>query len=296
MTYFEKIQLATQAIIEELRSRGVKDEYLTFGGAGKRTGKLFIPTDSRSEFLANRAMGDWAETTLSKAIEAAFPDRKVVQYGFTDRIAAGDEGFRESYEKKVYDVDHYGKRPDLLIMNRSVDCPSDVSELPTKELMPIVTRADYAIEVRSSKFEALRYMKIRGEDKLAGKKGVRDTPSFTVKIEDLKIVYRWLEQHSCSQIYCQVFFDSMFAINFLSIFSIIGSGRGFTIENPKKSQEKATIMIPITSGKQIAHCTLPEFTVEHRVTRLGRHDAFVKPVGGSVEINQGALLEAASAA
>ena len=52
-----------------------------------------------------------------------------------------------------------------------------------------------AVEVRSSKFEALTYMKVRKEQRAAGKTKARETPSFTVKVEDLVIVYRWLERH-----------------------------------------------------------------------------------------------------
>jgi hypothetical protein len=84
-----------------------------------------------------------------------------------------------------------------------------------------------------------------------------------VKVEDLVIVYRWLERHCVPQSYCQVFFDSVFAVNFLDIFSTIGSGRSFTIETPEKSQEKATIMIPITSGTQIGRATaIPTFAAK----------------------------------
>ena len=91
------------------------------------------------------------------------------------------------------------------------------------------------------------------------------------------------------QSYCQVFFDSVFAINFLDIFATIGSGGGFTIETPAKSQEKATIMIPITSGKQIGRATaIPTFAAEHRVTELGRHDAYVVPQGGGFELDAAA--------
>jgi hypothetical protein len=61
--------------------------------------------------------------------------------------------------------------------------------------------------------------------------------------------------------------------------------RGFSIEEPAKSQEKATIMIPITSGVQIGNgLEMPSFKAEHHVTELGRHDAYVVPTGGKFEI------------
>ena len=78
----------------------------------------------------------------------------------------------------------------------------------------------------------------------------------------------------------------MFAINFLDIFTIISSGCGFSIETPRKSQEKATIMISISSGTQIGRATaIPTFAAEHRVTELGRHDAYVVPQGGGFELD-----------
>lgn len=107
-----------------------------------------------------------------------------------------------------------------------------------------------------------------------------------MKVEDLVIVYRWLERHRVPQSYCQVFFDSMFAINFLDIFETIRGGSGLWIETPEKSQEKATIMIPITSGRQIGQATaIPTFAAQHRVTELGRHDVYVVPQGGGFELD-----------
>jgi hypothetical protein len=87
-----------------------------------------------------------------------------------------------------------------------------------------------------------------------------------------------------------VFFDSVFAINFLDIFAIIASGDGYSIETPAKSQEKSTIMIPITRGAQVGKATsLPTFAAEHRVTELGRHDAYVVPQGGGFALDAAAM-------
>jgi hypothetical protein len=153
-----------------------------------------------------------------------------------------------------------------------------------------VKNAIAAIEVRSSKFEALKYMAVRKSQREEGKKFARATPSFTVKVEDLIIVYRWLERHDLPQTYVQVFFDCIYAINFLDIFTIISAGSGFTIENPAKSQQKATIMIPITSGTRVGTFnSLPTFHAQERVTALGRHDAYVVPVGGDLTLDMPAF-------
>lgn len=291
MPGFAAIEPLAAEVRRVLEGHGVEDRFLQFGGAGAPPERRpRAPTDARSEFLANRAMGDWAEDVLSEAINAQLADVKAVHYGDTDRIAAGHEGFAEFYIERLEGVRVHGKRPDLLVVPVNLDTPQDVSAIPTPELAELVRAAHYAIEVRSSKFEANRYMEVKRRRSRTGIVPARESLSFTVKVEDLIIVYRWMQNYDCKQLYAQVFFDSVYAINFERIFSIIASGEGFAIEQPAKSQQKATIMIPIGSGIQIGTFhNLPDFTVEHRVTELGRHDAFVKPIGGNLELNPDTL-------
>ena len=280
--YLARLKSTLPGVVASLEKRGIQARHLQFGGEGDLPAKkIRVPTDARSEFLANRAMGDWAEKRLSLALRSAFSNWKITQYGNTDRIAAGHPEFKARYLAGVEETRQFGKRPDLLILPAQVDAPEDISELNHDESDVIVRRALASIEVRSSKFEALTYMRVRQQQRDSGNKTARETQSFTVKVEDLNIVYRWLERYGVVQSYCQVFFDSIFAINFLDIFTIIASGTGFIIEAPAKSQEKATIMIPITRGAKIGTATdLPRFEAEHRITELGRHDAFVVPCGG----------------
>ena len=289
--YLARLKSTLSGVVATLERKGIHARHLEFGGEGKPPAKrITVPTDARSEFLANRAMGDWAEHQLSLALRSAFRDQKIVQYGNTDRIAAGDPGFKSRYLAGIEETRQFGKRPDLLILPLHSSASEDISELSHEKCSTIVQQAQASIEVRSSKFEAITYMRMRQQQREAGNKSGRETPSFTVKVEDLIIVYRWLERYGVVQSYFQVFFDSIFAINFLDIFSIIAGGTGFTIETPAKSQEKATIMIPITNGAQIGTATeLPGFEAEHRVTALGRHDVYVVPRGG------GFLLDAEAA-
>ena len=290
-SYFQRLQSIVDGVVAKLTAKKIQAGRLTFGGEGaKPTEKIRVPTDARSEFLANRAMGDWAERMLSEAIFTAIPEWKVVQYGNTDSIAAGHPDFKARYLAGLEETRMFGKRPDLLVFPKSFAVDSNLSERSHTEIESLVKQASAAIEVRSSKFEALKYMAVRQKQRDDGEKSGRETPSFTVKVEDLVIVYRWLERHRVPQSYCQVFFDSVFAINFLDIFAAIASGEDFSIETPAKSQEKATIMIPITCGIQVGKATgLPTFAAEHHVTKLGRHDAYVVPQGGGFELDAAAM-------
>jgi len=285
--YFARLKQTLDGVVANLRAKGIHERHLSFGGEGTLpTRKPTVPTDARSEFLANRAMGDWAEQRLAEAIVRACPEWKVSQYGDRNRIAAGHPEFKASYLAGLERTRQFGKRPDLLLFSANASVAADLSLRSHGETEALMKQAVAAIEVRSSKFEALTYMAVRKRQRDAGKSSARETPSFTVKVEDLLIVYRWLERHHVPETYCQVFFDSVFAINFLNIFAIVASASGFTIETPEKSQEKATIMIPITSGVQIGRATeMPTFAAEHRVTELGRHDAYVVPCGGGFQLD-----------
>ncbi len=291
--YLQQLKATLNGVVATLTAKGIEPRHLTFGGEGPRPlQKPRVPTDARSEFLANRAMGDWAERMLTSAMLAALPEFKVAQYGNTDQIAAGHPEFKGRYLAGLEETRLFGKRPDLLLFSESVAVDSDLSERSHTATEATVKRAVSAIEVRSSKFEALKYMAVRQKQRDSGNKTGRETPSFTVKVEDLVIVFRWLELHRVPQTYCQVFFDSVFAINFFDIFSAIASGEGYSIETPAKSQEKATIMIPITRGAQVGKATsLPTFAAEHRVTELGRHDAYVVPQGGGFELEAAAMRQ-----
>lgn len=280
--YFGQLRTTLAGVVANLTAKGIEQRHLAFGGEGEKPArKPTVPTDARSEFLANRAMGDWAEQALTAALQRALPEWKASQYGDTNRIAAGHPDFKASYLAGIEETRCFGKRPDLLLFPASVAVDTNLSERAHAEMEAQVEQAIAAIEVRSSKFEALTYMAVRQRQRDAGNSKGRETPSFTVKVEDLVIVYRWLERYDVPQSYCQVFFDSVFAINFLDIFATIASGSGYAIETPAKSQEKATIMLPITRGAQVGTATaLPSFAAEHRVTELGRHDAYVVPRGG----------------
>ncbi len=285
--YFSRLQATLNRVVENLREKGIHERHLAFGGEGPPPARRpSVPTDARSEFLANRAMGDWAERMLSAALARALPQWKVVQYGGTHSMAAGDPGFKTHYLAGLEATRRFGKRPDLLLFPSNTSVEADLSEREHKDTQPLLKEAVASIEVRSSKFEALTYIAVRTGQRHAGKFSGRQTPSFTVKVEDLVIVYRWLELHRLPQSYCQVFFDSVFAVNFLDIFATIARGSGFTLETPEKSQQKATIMIPITSGTQIGRATaIPTFAAQHRTTELGRHDAYVVPQGGGFELD-----------
>jgi hypothetical protein len=290
MSYLSKINAALPGVISFLKEKGIHEKYLDFGGPVPSPDRVYVPTDVRSEFLANRAMGDWAESVLSQALSEESGLRlRAIQYGDTGNLSAGDPNFKDRYLASLEETRTFGKRPDLLLVHDSLAAPSDISNVPRLEADFIARQSLAAIEVRSSKQQALKYMEIKAkEGGKAGKSGL----SFTVKVEDLRIVHRWIETCDVPQYYFQVFFDSVFAIDVLDIFLAISGRDGIAIEKPDKSQNKATIMIPITRGRQVASFTSPpKFSVEIRENRLGRIDTYVVPIGGDLVLDSQAIRE-----
>lgn len=162
--YFNKLSTEVSKVVATLTKRGVASKYLKFGGEGDIE-SVKVPTGARSEFLANRAMGDWAENTLSKLIDTTFSNKlKPIHYGDSDEISAEDEKFSKSYRKKIEDTRIYGKRPDILLLPSGFECNSDVSLKSTIENDEIANNSEAAIEVRSSKFEASIYESVKKED------------------------------------------------------------------------------------------------------------------------------------
>jgi hypothetical protein len=84
----------------------------------------------------------------------------------------------------------------------------------------------------------------------------RDYLSITPKVEDIKVVYKWIETFNIPHFYFQVFFDNVYGISFEQILQIISDSNNegviFSIETDTKNQNKTTIKINSKSGVRIA--------------------------------------------
>ena len=84
----------------------------------------------------------------------------------------------------------------------------------------------------------------------------RDYLSITPKVEDIKVVYKWIETFDVPHYYFQVFFDKVYGISFEQILEIMSDsdneGVIFSVESDTKNQNKTTIKINSKSGVQIA--------------------------------------------
>ncbi|MDI9358133.1 MAG: AccI family restriction endonuclease [Phycisphaerales bacterium] len=287
------------------------------------------PTQASSNFITNKEQGDWAEQLLTRAINETSTNFVAVKYGKSDNLVAGENGFDAFYQDFQNELDSIGKRPDLLIFNKSDfdnNLGFDISQIRHNQITKYVKKAVAAIEVRSSAFLIDRYeetMQLRTEkftkialdtkekilttfsdilqhsarqnyiellngitadtlsitnfrlpnwsssEKLIQVKDLfrllktaikeiqkRDYLSITPKVEDIKVVYKWIATFNIPHFYFQVFFDKVYGISFEQILTIISNpdndGVLFSVETDTKNQNKTTIKINSKAGVAIA--------------------------------------------
>ncbi len=84
----------------------------------------------------------------------------------------------------------------------------------------------------------------------------RNFLSITPKVEDLKVVYKWIETFNVPHFYFQVFFDKIYGLSFEDIMKIISNpdneGSIYSIEKDTKNQNKTTIKINSQIGTLLA--------------------------------------------
>jgi hypothetical protein len=223
------------------------------------------PTQAFSDFLTHKEQGDWAEQVIQAGM--AESQRYIpVAYGRADNIIAGDSGFAQFYEDYQDELDAIGKKPDILLFDKSNFEPKWMEELksqPTSQLLPIVSKAKAGLEVRSSAYMTKKFVPTDDRPYL----------SFTPKVEDLLVILKWIETYGVPHYYVQVFFDAIYVIPFKDILLLLKNaeyevraskikGRidgnvAFIIERNPKNQFKATIHIFLNRGEHIGSIASP---------------------------------------
>src|SRR3989338_5169228 len=113
------------------------------------------PTQASSNFITNKEQGDWAENLITRAINETSKNYVAVKYGKSDDLVAGQDGFDTFYQEFQSELDTIGKRPDLLIFEKSdfdTKLGYDISRIPHSQITEYVKKAIGGIEVRSSAF------------------------------------------------------------------------------------------------------------------------------------------------
>lgn len=119
----------------------------------------------------------------------------------------------------------------------------------------------------------------------------RNSLSITPKVEDLKVVHKWIETYNVPHFYAQVFFDKVYGISFEQILKLIADpnleSEKYFIEQDTKNQNKTTIKIPSQNALCIAQSIKePEHYSIRKELGKGRLLFYVGFDGGKVLIDK----------
>ena len=113
----------------------------------------------------------------------------------------------------------------------------------------------------------------------------RNSLSITPKVEDLKVVHKWIMTYNVPHFYVQVFFDRIYGVSFKHILELISNpdleGDKYFIEQDAKNQNKTTIKIPSQDGICLAQTVAePNHQSVRKELSKGRLLFYVKFDGG----------------
>ncbi|MCD4794011.1 MAG: AccI family restriction endonuclease [Bacteroidales bacterium] len=148
MTYFEEIRELIKLIPTSIVNFSIDRE------------KTSPPTQASSNFITNKEQGDWAEDLIFRAINETSKNYVAVRYGKSDDLIAGDEGFDKFYNEFQDELDTIGKRPDLLVFQKTdfdIALGYDISKINHVEIENYVKKAIAGLEIRSSAFLIDKY-------------------------------------------------------------------------------------------------------------------------------------------
>ncbi len=122
----------------------------------------------------------------------------------------------------------------------------------------------------------------------------RDYLSITPKVEDIKVVYKWIETFNVPHFYFQVFFDKVYGISFEEILKIVSDsdneGVIFSVEKDIKNQNKTTIKINSEAGTPVtSKVDEPTHESIRKEMDRGRLLFYVTFKGGSAYLDLGNL-------
>lgn len=142
----------------------------------------------------------------------------------------------------------------------------------------------------STKKELVMKEKLQELREIINNSKKREFLSFTPKMEDIKVVYKWIETYQVPHFYFQVFFDSVYGISYEQILTFLTNstalGKQYFLEKDTKNQMKTTIKIDVKQGTEIAKkVIMPEYIGVMRELDRGRLLFHVTFEGGKATLN-----------
>jgi type II restriction enzyme len=207
----------------------------------------------------------------------------------------------DKYTEEVNKVVTENTSTALYIRDKILSDYSDLLEEKRPELISLLQQLDKT-SVRTLSFKVPSWSSSERLQKLKTQLSIlkeclkkiqkRNTLSITPKVEDLKVVRKWIMTYGVPHFYVQVFFDKVYGISFQHILELISNphleGDKFFVEQDSKNQNKTTIKIPSQDGLCLAETVKePDHHSVRKELSKGRLLFYVKFAGGAAFLDKG---------
>jgi type II restriction enzyme len=188
----------------------------------------------------------------------------------------------------------------LELKNEVLSCYSDLLTQKRPELIDILQQLDET-SVRSLGFRVTSWRSSQRLQELSLKLSEikdclktiqkRNSLSITPKVEDIKVVHKWIMTYNVPHFYVQVFFDKVYGVSFKHILELISNpdleDDRYFIEQDTKNQNKTTIKIPSQDGICLAQAVNePNHHSVRKELNKGRLLFYVKFDGGEAFLDK----------
>ena len=188
----------------------------------------------------------------------------------------------------------------LAFRNQILSEYADLLEQKRPEIIPVLRQLDET-SVRSLSFRTPTWRSSQRLQELSSLlSGIkqclkiiqkRNSLSITPKVEDLKVVHKWIMTYNVPHFYVQVFFDRVYGISFQHILELISNPEleddKYFIEQDTKNQNKTTIKIPSQDGFCLAQTVdEPHHESVRKELNKGRLLFYVKFDGGAAYLDK----------
>lgn len=188
----------------------------------------------------------------------------------------------------------------ISLRNRALSEYKDLLEQKRPELIPLLQQIDETsvrtLNYRTPSWHSSQRLqelsailaKIKTSLKVIQK---RNNLSITPKVEDLKVVHKWIMTYNVPHFYVQVFFDRIYGMSFKHILELVAKpeweDEKYFIEKDTKNQNKTTIKIPSQDGICLAQAvTEPNHYSVRKELGKGRLLFYVKFDGGEAFLDK----------
>jgi AccI restriction endonuclease len=258
-------------------------------------------------FKGKWSLGSWAEQKIISAINDS-DSLRAVSYGKSGVSSARNLQERQDYWNLHKERESFGKRPDVLVFERSIfenltsKYSSTLNNLPDNlesDIQEIVESSLLAIESEASIWqgEKMKHFGRNWSDKTGNLKPLSEVKSWTaptviVKDEDLQPLVDWQNYYQKPIYIVHLFYDMALMLNFSKLREYISDGivKGeiFDYGKAAKTIYKTFYGLADEFGKFTELAEIIPFVSQ---TNGGKFEADLYFEGGEIEINQATIHE-----